>query len=547
MVNVVDFFPANAKGHFSHQDRALLDVKDMGALVMDLPLRYIFQYALNHLREEGTQEGIQEGEISPILGPSSRRPQRNVLIVTESKIRLQEWMRLEQQLYETPESEQVQQQTGEYEKNPISETKQSVTKVNSVNPWQHLFPPTGGPNIQDEFISATQTQTQSQAQLSQMQMKQGSQQLPLPQNHVTGVATADTDAPRVASKEKENEEDKFQAELWARIQIRYAPTVHHVQSLFRCLHLDSETTQGRTFGHDRGGYSPTVDDYGVVEDDSHLMPTLVLLIGCFQGHDSDNRTTQSSSSSSLCVLPSHLANPRSATEAPSLDSAANFVPLSTQQSQLQFQQQQQQSQISFQLHQPVAQTLQSTSSRLGSLDRERVQYIKTVSQAISEIKDSLEWIERVSGRNIGFMVFENTVDPKTLTDVSHFNLLQSKLPSPRELWLQKVVGFWLDVIVVVEHLNPTQYDSPSIADPNQPYSQEMLGEGETSARTDISRTQSSKDSLSLWLKTQQSIRTMLFRAAPNFDEKSAASAGAVVGLRWKFNATEHYFHFQILS
>ncbi|KAF9160834.1 hypothetical protein BGX21_010463 [Mortierella sp. AD011] len=546
MVNVVDFFPTNAKGHFSHEDRALLDLKDMSsALVMDLPLRYIFQYALNHLKEE--EKGIQEDEMPPIPGPSSRRPQRSVLIVTESKIKLQEWMRLEQQLYETPEYEQAQQQIGKYEKNPVSMAKQGATRVNSVNPWQHLFPPAGGPNVQDEFISATQTQTQSQAQLSQVQMGQESQQLPLPQNHVAEMAVHDIDAPRITSKEKEKEEDKFQAELWAKIQIRYAPTVYHVQSLFRCLHLDSETTQGRTFGHDRRGHSPTVDDYGVVEDDSHLVPTLVLLIGCFHGNESSSTSaTQSSSSSSLCMLPSHLANPRLATEVPSLDSTANFVPLSTQQSQLQSQQQQQQPQTSFQLCQPIAQTsLQSTTSRLDSLDRERVQYIKTVSQAISEIKDSLEWIERVSGQNVGLLVFENTVDPKALNDLSHSNLLQSKLPSPRGLWLQKVVGFWLDVVVVVEPQHPTQCDSPSIADPNEPYSQEML-EGGTSTKTDISRAQSSKDSLSLWLKTQQSIRTM-FKTAASFDDKSAASAGAVAGLRWKFDALEHCFHFQILS
>ncbi|KAG0009239.1 hypothetical protein BGZ80_002600 [Entomortierella chlamydospora] len=511
MVNVVDFFPINAKRHFSHQDRALLDLKDMSsALVMDLPLRYIFQYALNHLQEE---EGTQEDEMSPILGPSSRRSQRTVLIVTDSKIKLQEWMRLEQQLYEMPEFEQAQQQIRD------------------------------GPNVQDEFISATQTQTQSQVQLSQLQIEQRSQQLPIPQNHVTEAAAHDIDAPRVTNNEKEKDE-KFQAELWAKIQIRYAPTVYHVQSLFRCLHLDSETTQGRTFGHGRGGHSPTVDDYGVVEDDSHLIPTLVLLIGCFHGHENSTNATQSSSSSSLCMLSSHLANLRSATEVPSLDPTANFVPLSTQQSQLQSQQQQQQqSQISYQLHQT---SLQPASSRLDSLDRERVQYIKTVSQAISEIKDSLEWIERVSGQNVGLLVFENTVDPKALADLSHSNLLQSKLPSPRELWLQKVVGFWLDVVVVVEPQHLTQCDSPSIADPNQPYSQEML-EGETPARTDFSKAQSSKDSLSLWLKTQQSIRTMLFRAAPSFDEKSAASAGAVVGLRWKFDAMENCFQFQILS
>ncbi|KAF9102930.1 hypothetical protein BGX27_010805 [Mortierella sp. AM989] len=510
MVNVVNFFPANAKGQLTHQEHALLNIENVSnALVMDLPLRYIFQYALNHLQEGEKQEDAT----SPILGSNSKQQQRTVLIVTESRRSLQEWMRQEQKLYETSEPSQGQQ-IGEQEKTPTATAQDEGAGANLINPWLHLFPPINGSNIQDEFISATQTQ--SQAQLSQMQLSQGSQQMPL----ATSVPATNTDVPCMPSKAKEMEIETFQAALWSRIQIRYAPTVQHVRSLFRCLHLDSETTQGRTFGHGREGYSPTVHDDGVPEDILHSMPTLVMLIGCFQGHGSG---PAAQTSSSLCVLPSHLANSRPTDESPTLASTAIFTPQSTQQSQLQSQQQQ--LQIPFQSYQPIPQ--------IGALDRERVQYIKSVSETISEIKDSLEWIERVSGQNVELTIFENTVNPRTLTDPNHRSLRDSSLPSPRELWLQKIVGFWVDAIVVVEH-----------QDSNQPYSQEMLGESETSTEMGV---QSSKDSLSLWLKTQQSIRGMLFGATSNLDEKNAASDGAIVGLRWEFDMGKLCFRFQILS
>ncbi|KAF9209321.1 hypothetical protein BGZ49_005203 [Haplosporangium sp. Z 27] len=507
MINVVNFFPSSAKRHFSDQEQAFLGFKNLSsALVMDLPLRYIFQYALNHVQEENTEK-------VSVLGPYSRNQRRTALIVTESKTRLQEWMRQEQRLYETPESDEMKQQIREKLGNDTTENAhQTTAKVNSINPWQHLSPPTGGSDVQDEFISTTQTQTQSQAQLSQMQVDQEHQQQSSSRESIARVVDADVGT----FNNKDMEVDTFQSELWSRIQIRYAPTIHHLHSLFRCLHLGSESTQGRTFGYDGGAYSPTIDDNGDMQDDSHLVPTLILLIGCFQGQENNDRTAQSKPS--LCVLPSHISGSRSLSESRLPDSATAFVTSSMQQSQLASQQQQ--SQSPFLSHQLAMQASSyQTSLRPDDLDRERVQYIKTVGEAMSEIKDSLEWLERASGQNVGLLVFENSVDPNILIDSSLQNPQTPKLPSPRELWLQKVLG---------------------------QYSQEMLGEGETSM-IDVSRIQSSKDALKLWLKTHHSTYSMLFGGTFDFNETSAASAGAVVGLRWNFDISELCFNFNVIS
>lgn len=80
----------------------------------------------------------------------------------------------------------------------------------------------------------------------------------------------------------------FRADLWARIQIRYAPTIRHVQSLFRCLHLSPGSTQGKTFGGGVDAYESAVPSSCTIgeEDVGGVVtpPTLVILLGCF-GHD----------------------------------------------------------------------------------------------------------------------------------------------------------------------------------------------------------------------------------------------------------------------
>lgn len=85
----------------------------------------------------------------------------------------------------------------------------------------------------------------------------------------------------------------FRDDLWARIQIRYTPTIRHVQSLFRCLHLDPGSTQGKTFGsggEDTHEYvvpsSSTTTTEEVGESVTPPMPTLVILLSCFGHHRS---------------------------------------------------------------------------------------------------------------------------------------------------------------------------------------------------------------------------------------------------------------------
>ncbi|KAF9432793.1 hypothetical protein BGZ76_010308 [Entomortierella beljakovae] len=325
-----------------------------------------------------------------------------------------------------------------------------------------------------------------------------------------------------------NFNDVFQPELWSRIQFRYAPSVHHIKSLFRCLHLDSETTQGRTFGHDRGGHS-------VEERDLQSMPTLVLLIGCFHGLDS--YTSSGQSSSSICVLPSHFNSQKSSAETSVLSSGANvgLRPYETHP---------QPSQISFQSYHSMAQTSsQSVVPRMEGLDRERVQYIKDVSGAISEIKDSLQWIERVSGQNVELLIFENTKDPKSLKNRNTYGLQDSRLPSPQELWLQKVVGFWTDAVLMVQH----GINIKSTSWPDQSSSQGMSGGGKVLSGKENNNAQPSKDSFCMWVKTQQSINTMVHGGSIYADEKKASSVGAVVGLHWYYDLTKSSFVFHVVS
>ncbi|KAF9994643.1 hypothetical protein BGZ65_009724 [Modicella reniformis] len=371
MVNVIDFFPTLAQ---SHAERELphfaISHNASSALVMDLPLRYVFQYALNHLRKDEQQ-------------------QRTVLIVVDSKAKLRSLMCQEQQ-------GQLQQEQTHRVQDSKPQGVHSFPVV--VGPWQHLFPLQGETNPQDEFTSATQTLTQTQEHT----------RCNIPLAVQVSAPESDLSVETVGKEE-------FQAEQWSRIQIRYAPTVHHVQSLFRCLHLDSETTFGKTFGHEhRQVHSPVIEDHGLNLDEQHSaeeegtgkvhtrqsprsmdMPTLVMLIGCFQDR-SLRDDTEGMGSSSLCVLPNHLPYTGSSNNNGPSMKAPMATPALIESSQFSTTHQTESS-----IQQPflplATQTpLQALATRYADEDRERLNYIRAVSQTMSEVKDGLDWIERTA-------------------------------------------------------------------------------------------------------------------------------------------------------
>lgn len=268
-------------------------------------------------------------------------------MVVDSKTKLKSLMRQEQR-----QQNLLRQEEGGVHHSTSATDQQTVT----VDPWQHLFLPLGGSTHQDEFTSATQTQTPT-----------GTPQI-LSQSDP--LLHQDGSAPDYGFSTAESVvKEEFQPELWSRIQIRYAPTVHHVQSLFRCLHLSSETTSGITFGSDHvQAYHPAIE--------APSMPTLVMLIGCF-GDRNIGDEVPGMDPSSLCVLPNHLpytgGNGNTSVDGPSIAMTTSKTTVDA-----------------------TPTPLQALATRRTAEDQERLEYIRAVSQAMSEIKDSLDWIERAS-------------------------------------------------------------------------------------------------------------------------------------------------------
>ncbi|GJJ68317.1 hypothetical protein EMPS_00663 [Entomortierella parvispora] len=85
----------------------------------------------------------------------------------------------------------------------------------------------------------------------------------------------------------------------------------------------------------------------------------------------------------------------------------------------------------------------------------------TSSKAMSVIKDSLDWIANTSGRNVGLAIFENTALPTLPTPSESSTTLT---PSPKDLWLERTIGFWVDAILTVERKRPLSTATESNAD-----------------------------------------------------------------------------------
>ncbi|KAI1318710.1 hypothetical protein EDD11_006003 [Mortierella claussenii] len=676
MINVVDFFPAHARRHVTKEQRDQLELSESfsSALVMDMPLRYVFQYALNHLQEQEEEEH-QQGE-EPHHQQQRLFTPRSVLIVTPSRDHIREWMLHERNLYH-PEGTVDEVIEGSGTQGSSAVLREQTGRAKS--PWQHLFPSESLQSLRklDEFMSSTQTQTQTQTQsqrhrqeqdqeqASQMQVDLSSQQIlsPKPQQSAVderedgsqtmsisggslqasmplGGSDVDDSALALTSRECDgngqdirtghpshiHSDDKdapeqFRIDLWSRIQLRYAPTLLHVQSLFRCLHLDPEATPGNTFGsyryqtqNSRGdgsdrGFSHTgwreeeqPEDVEVSQEDQSRhgialsLPTLIILMNCFHGEQEDSSGDGSCQHpSSLCVLPSHQADTPSVVKNVG-GSMRMMSQLSSRHQQFSSQYQQYQSQhMAFQSYPlPSALSMTNTPRARDEETADRVQYIKATSQTLSEVKDSLEWIKRISGQNPKLLLCEHTkssLTPPILDScVSPLSPRSRLTLSSRELWLKEIIGFWTDAIVTVQRRSPTitqdaqhpaQTLPPPSSSPLLPFSQGMPDEGEvTSVRTKSQMSsglleKGKEDSMRLWIETSQRRRAVFStttKTAPDLRsgntaavgardrkgegegegkeaevEQSAASVGAVVGLRWDYNMTEAQFLFQVLT
>ena len=74
--------------------------------------------------------------------------------------------------------------------------------------------------------------------------------------------------------------------------MRYAPTLDHVQALFRGLHLGPEETNGVT------SFGPVQPSLSI----GRCLPSLVILIGCFSKDDSTTAATFSSANTSTTTV-----------------------------------------------------------------------------------------------------------------------------------------------------------------------------------------------------------------------------------------------------
>ncbi|KAF9991249.1 hypothetical protein BGZ75_000002 [Mortierella antarctica] len=393
-----------------------------------------------------------------------------------------------------------------------TESQMDDLVASAVDPWRHLFPKESALGGQDEFSSVTQTQTQTMIQ-TQTQTQTQTREVN-GQEHVRKIVD---NTVHVVAEDTKPEEASFQPELWARIQMRYAPTISHLQSLFRCLHVDAEATRGRTFGED-------IEDSSSESEQSRTsVPSLILLIGCFESEDKTDLSSRptlpidrsASSTEAFSSLPVHHRQPMHAYSAP---------------------------------HGEL------WTLRRGNGDQECVNHIKAISKAMSEIKDSLEWIHRRSGRKPELVLFEDTI-PNTnngtqlQTGTQVHEQLGPSMPSPQELWLQKVLGFWVDAMITIErddsvnqerhHVEVTIDGSQMEASPREHWKSVV-----------------SKDAYRLWIRTHKSIMAMVSSSdnstvAPWMDEGdtglATASSGAVLGLRWHVDIMDSRFHLQVLT
>ncbi|KAF9139409.1 hypothetical protein BG015_002045 [Linnemannia schmuckeri] len=479
---------------------------------------YIFEYAINHLQRSDSN-----------IDSNSNGNTRAVLIVTDSRVTLQESLRRERQVckdlysFSTSFGSSHHFQDGDR---------------SGMNPWDHLWPPPRPPPP-DEY--STETPPSS--------------------------PTITPSIPLVEHQQRSKEStSSFRPDLWARIQIRYAPTIRHIMSLFRCLHLNPGSTQGKTFG---GGDIPefVVPSSPIATTTAEggrsvTQPTLVILLGCF-GHDHSLETRRFSM---LDIVPA-FAGLRA------FDETEYLVEKSEKGDESM-------SRVS---HRSGAGRSSGAGVRVGGLEDvveafegggdgggkqkegeeeldakeseeiEYTEYIRTVANTMAEIKDSLAWLERSSGRKPQLLIVEDTgqghsdssqLQGSSRSTTTRQQQLQQQqqetmmMPTVRELWLQTAMGFWVDAFVKIE-----LWLSPAIQQQQQ-------------------QQERKRESYRLWVRTQDSLSAAFTTAATTALQSTwaeegspfgasagaptAASMGAVLGVQWRFDSMGERIHFEIV-
>ncbi|KAG0217100.1 hypothetical protein BGX33_011437 [Mortierella sp. NVP41] len=415
----------------------------------------------------------------------------------------------------------------------------------TTDPWRHLWPPPRPPPPDEYYCGDTPA-------LSRTTSSSGA------------AAEATADPEQQQQDDLSSSSSCFRPDLWSRIQIRYAPTVRHLQSLFRCLHLSSKSTHGKTFGPGPGtgtctgtGTGNDGDNYGdgggsataTATRTMRGLPSLVILLGCF-GHD---RSLEIRRFSMTDVVP-RFADLRTFDEADYV-AEDDMVrgPLGSRRDD----------------DDEVGEDEEEDEEEEEDLDGEELEeleyaeYIQMVGNTMAEIKDSLAWLERISGRKPELLIVEDTTKDRTAPQQQQQLLLlllqqqqssmtstttmtrtrtnnREMMPTVRELWLQTVLGFWVDALFKTEQ--------PPITLQQQ-------------------QQQAWRDSYTMWVITQESLSaafttaTTTATAAPpawvEGDMSSTATAaaaaaaaadsiGAILGVRWHFDASGDRVHFDIL-
>ncbi|KAG0294568.1 hypothetical protein BGZ96_000916 [Linnemannia gamsii] len=451
---------------------------------------------------------LQGGTISSESNNSIERESRSrsVLIVTISRTTLQESMRRERQICKEL-----------YPSAPSSSSSSSCSssdKKSDMHPWAHLWPPPHPPTP-DEYRTET-------------------------------PSSSPTITPPIPSKSKEPT-TLFRADLWARIQIRYAPTIRHVESLFRCLHLNPGSTQGKTFGGGGGDAHESVVPSSCViaeEDVGGVVtpPTLVILLSCF-GQD---RSSEIRRFSMMDIVPA-FADRQTFDE-------TKYVVNKDQKGES----------VSCASQTGTGRRSSGAGGRVGTLDDEGgegeeldseeleeleySEYIRMVANTMAEIKDSLAWLERSSGQMPELLIVEETgqdyTNPSQLLASSRSTTTQQQqemmMPTVRELWLQTVMGFWVDAFIKTE---------PPLSSLIQQQQHQQ-------------RQEPRRESYRLWIRTQESLSAAFTTTATTMlqstwvdkgrsfhasTDAAAASMGAVLGVQWHFDSTGDRVYFEVVS
>ncbi|KAF9133958.1 hypothetical protein BGX30_012093 [Mortierella sp. GBA39] len=514
MINITDFFPAHMQNPFTAQEGMQIDSYAVGssALLFNLPLRYVLEYATNYLqRIDNTRDNSNTTQA--------------VLIVTDSRTTLQEAIRQERQvckeLYPSLSS-------------PASSS--SSEEKTGMDPWTHLWPLPRPPPL-EEYSTETRP-------------------------------SSPTVTPSISSSEHQQESKElktsFRGDLWARIQIRYAPTIRHVQSLFRCLHLDPASTQDKTFGSGGGGGGVGDTHESVVPSSSTTtsreiggsvtrpMPTLVILLGCF-GHD---RSLEIRRFSMLDIVPAFASlgtfdeREYSVEKERGKDESGSRARQGGAGERMGHQEGQVES-FAYNSNDDGGEE-EEEEKGLDAEELEELEYteyIRMVANTMAEIKDSLTWLERTSGRKPELLIVEDTgqdhPDPLQLQASSRSTTTQQQqqeammIPTVRELWLQTVLGFWVDAFIKTESSSSSQVLQHQQHEPT-------------------------RESYRLWLRTQESLSaafttTAMTASQPTWAEEdgrlsgagaaataTTASMGAVLGVQWYFDRTGDRVHFQVV-